>query len=175
MNYPQVDRASVTAFWIGIKILTFIAFNDATNPQVRKAAGMFLYCLKQTAKRITGDESNCHYRRIVEDEEFYKHWLFPRFERFYNRRGWAVDGTISGTSSGRSAGSSTRTGGAPGRKKRAPRRLCLPFRLKSGHRSKEFSGSGSLESRRQPEKKHVDLTQPQVGPASCLFRSLRLL
>lgn len=140
------------------------AVNDATLTQVRKAAGMFLYCLKQAARRITADEGNCHFQRIAEDEEFYKEWLFPRFERFYKRRGWAFDGgiTIGGTSSGRSAESAARIDGPPGGTKGASHRFCLPFRLKSGQRSRE--PPGFLKPRRQPRKPKVDVPQPQVGP-----------
>lgn len=158
----QVARACGGSLWTFTELLT--AFND-TLTQVRKAAGMFLYCLKQTARRITADEGNCHFQRIAEDEEFYKHWLFPRFERFYNRRGWAVDGgiTIDGTS-GRSVESAARIGGPPGRTKGGSRRLCLPFRLKSGQRSRE--PPGFVKPRRQPQKPNVDVPQPQVGPTS---------
>ena len=64
----QVARACGGSLWTFTELLT--AFND-TLTQVRKAAGMFLYCLKQTARRITADEGNCHFQRIAEDEEFY--------------------------------------------------------------------------------------------------------
>ena len=141
------------------------ARNVATLTQVRKAAGMFLYCLKQAARRITADEGNCHFQRIAEDEEFYKHWLFPRFERFYNRRGWAVDDAmaIGGTSSGRSVESAARIGGPHGGTKGASHRSCLPFRLKSAQRSREPPGFS--KPRRKPQKPK-DVPQPQVGSTS---------
>ena len=51
---------------------------------------MFLYYLREAAKRIPVDESNCHRERILQDEEFYKNWLVPRIERFYREKGWAL-------------------------------------------------------------------------------------
>eukprot|EP00752_Nemacystus_decipiens_P006518 g5870.t1 len=123
--------------------------------EVRKMAGMFLYCLKQAAKPISTDESNCHRRRIEEDETFYKNWLVPRFERFYRQQGWAVgDGLGVIESGGGSLHSSNKN------KRATSRRSCSPFGRKPGPRVKRALKRLRLTRRR--DRPPVDEPRPQV-------------
>ena len=119
-------------------------------------AGMLLYCLKQAAKPISTDESNCHRRRIEEDEAFYKNWLFPRFERFYRQQGWAVGERLGVVEpAGGSSDPSNKT------KKAKSRRSCSPFGRKPGPRVKRALKRLKLTRRRdQPPE---DVIHPQVG------------
>lgn len=72
------------------------------HPQLRKVAGMLLFCMQQTAGKITTDEDSWHRTRILEDEEFYARWLYPRIERFYRKMGWTFDDGLAreGSSAG---------------------------------------------------------------------------
>lgn len=128
-------------------------------------AGMFLYCLKQTAKSIGADESNSHRRRIEEDQEFYRNWLFPRFERFYRQQGWEIgDGfAAEGTAARQAVGP---VGGPlnPSEKSRKKsRRSCSPFRRNAGPRVKHVLKR--LRFRRRQDQPPVDVLNPQVGTA----------
>lgn len=127
--------------------------------QVRKMAGMLLYCLKQAAKPISTDENNCHRRRIEEDEAFYKNWLFPRFEQFYRQQGWAVgDGLGVIEPAGGSLGPSKTT------KKTKSRRPCSPFGRKPGPRVKR--ALKRLKFTRRRDQPPADKLRPQVGTAA---------
>lgn len=133
-------------------------------------AGMLLYCLKQTAKCIGTDESNCHRRRIEEDEAFYKNWLFPRLERFYRQQGWAIgDGLAAEGTAGRQA--SEPAGGGPwnppNKTKTKSRRSCSPFGRKPGSQLKQ--AFKRLKFTRRRDQPPVDVLHPQVGGHSVQF------
>eukprot|EP00903_Cladosiphon_okamuranus_P008725 g8357.t1 len=165
-------RMDVKAFKAKIEILsptsarTSIVANvdpNAPVPQalvnfvVRKMAGMFLYCLKQAAKPISTDESNCHRRRIEEDQGFYKDWLLPRFERFYRQKGWAIgdDLAAAGATSARgSLNPSNKT------KKSKSSRSCSPFGRKPGPRVKR--ALKRLKFTRRRDQPPADVHAPQV-------------
>ncbi|CAM9200624.1 unnamed protein product [Ectocarpus fasciculatus] len=171
VEVPQVKgwrhaRMDVRAFRAKIEVLsptsarTSIVANvdpKAPVPQsvvnfvVRKMAGMFLYCLKQTAKCIRTDEGNCHRRRIVEDKGFYKEWLFPRFERFYRRQGWTVDEDLSGGDPASKLIDEPTGGGAwcpNGKTISISHGTCTPFRRKAGSQLK--SSFKRLKTARRP-------------------------
>lgn len=118
--------------------------------QVRKMAGVFLYCLKQAAKPISTDESNCHRRRIEEDQEFYKNWLFPRLEQFYRQQGWPIGDALAaeGTASSGSSNPSNK-------KKKKSRRSCPSVK-------RVFKRLKFTRRRDQPP---VDVLHPRVGAA----------
>lgn len=118
---------------------------------------MFLYCLREAAKRIPVDENNDLRERILQDKEFYEDWLAPRIERFYKEKGWPFNDVlqrgsdIHGTSGPivRSPDATVVSGAC-----------CLPFGMKACRRIK------SLRARKRSGARHVDTTceapQPQV-------------
>lgn len=118
-------------------------------------AGMFLYCLKQSAKGISADEDNCHRRRIEEDEEFYKNWLFPRLEQFYRQQGWPIgDGlALDGAATGLTLNS--------GKTKKKSRLSCSPFGRKPGSRVKR--ALKRLRFTRRQGQPPEDVLDRQVG------------
>lgn len=128
-------------------------------------AGMFLYCLKQTAKSIGADENNCHRRRIEEDEAFYNDWLFPRFERFYRQKGWAIgDGlAVEGTARRQVVEPADGQLNSSSKTKAKSRRSCSPFGRKSGSRVKH--ALKRLKFTRRRDQPPVDELHPQVGAA----------
>lgn len=133
-------------------------------------AGMFLYCLKQTAKCIRTDEGNCHRRRIVEDKGFYKEWLYPRFERFYRRQGWTVDEELGGGEpASKLIDEPTGTGGGgwcPNDKTMSiSHGTCTPFRRKAGSQLK--NSFKRLKTARRPRPTDTaEAPPPQVGTRS---------
>ncbi|CAM9124452.1 unnamed protein product [Choristocarpus tenellus] len=58
------------------------------NYVMKRGAGMLLYFLVKAAKRINSEDNNPHWHRIREDVEFYRDWLIPRFEYYYEKKGW---------------------------------------------------------------------------------------
>lgn len=128
---------------------------------------MFLYYLKQTAGCIGTDESNCHRQRILNDEAFYKSWLFPRFERFYRQQGWSVGSTITtdGTTSTRADEPASQQSCPPDKTKSTSYRPSTSFRRKSGPRLKHALKHLKLNRRRRKQKscESVSVLQPPVG------------
>lgn len=135
-----------------------------TMHQVRKVAGMFLYCLKQTAKCIGTDERNCHRKRIKEDETFYSHWLFPRFERFYRQQGWSVgdEFEVEGTASSSGVESAGGFWWPWGNSNLASPPSCKPFGLRARSRLKHAIRR-LKPTRRREDLQPVEPPQPQVG------------
>lgn len=133
---------------------------------------MFLYCLTQTAKAISTDESNSHRKRIREDEAFYKNWLFPRFERFYVQQGWPVGDNLSSSSEESTAAKRERDDADPSdghwcpsvKRKAASRLSCAPFGRKTGTRLRHAIKRLKPTRRRgEGAASPVEEVQPQVG------------
>lgn len=136
---------------------------------------MFLYCLKQAARRISTDESNHHRHRIAEDADFYEHWLVPRIERFYKKRGWSVDDACAtgGFEAKKGAPQSSHRLACPPKKfPRTSSRFCGPLRTKVHQRIKH--SLGCLKRRRRRDKAVTEVVQPQVrAPLAGVYRLLR--
>lgn len=152
----------VTAFllthWLCHEVLTchtHVPLTMCCLLQVRKVAGMFLYCLQQAAKGIRADDENPHRKRILEDEEFYQNWLYPRFKRFYSQRGWRFDSGIAAKSSVSSQLAECKTTGKSSR-------LCVPFRMKARRKGKLFFWQ-TKRKQRQDDKGITEVPQPPVG------------
>lgn len=122
---------------------------------------MFLYCLKQAARRINGDERNEHRQRILGDK-FYEHWLYPRFERFYGQRGWAFDGGIleGRNTSRKSTDSGHELSGASQIKEKTSGRSCVPRGLTTALRRKRSLRAKS--ERAEGPGKTADIRPPKV-------------
>ncbi|CAM9107328.1 unnamed protein product [Discosporangium mesarthrocarpum] len=119
VDFPETKgwnhaRMSVPGFKARIEILTptsastsIVANLDpkaplpqsAINFIMKRVAGMLLYFLVKAAKRISSEKNNPHWHRIREDVEFYRDWLGPRFEYYYEKKGWDFVAPIAFTGS----------------------------------------------------------------------------
>lgn len=142
--------------------------------QLRKVAGMFLYCLTQAARRITANENNHHRLRILEDEEFYKHWLYPRIQQFYHSRGWSFDDgftAVERTSSRRAAEPSRGRSSTSVKSVLEPRRFWGRFRFQASQRIKR--SLRHFRKTQQQDSGAIDTSQPEVYIIIvCMLRTL---
>lgn len=138
---------------------------NALPPQLRKVAGMLLYCLQQTARRISTDQDSRHRRRILEDDEFYARWLYPRIERFYRKMGWAIDDDL--VREGHSARQEDHPIDLQGSKTAVASGACCTPQSRRGNGIKV--AFGRLLKRKRVTRKPTETAQPQVGGGNANF------
>lgn len=155
-----------------------LLFSPATHPaanappqQMRKVAGMLLYCLQQTARRISTDQDSRHRKRILEDEEFYARWLYPRIERFYRKMGWPID--IGLVREGHSACQEDHPLDRYGSKTTVASGACCTPKGRRGSSIKV--AFGRLLKRKRAARKPTENAQPQVGEVCKIRESFGML
>lgn len=118
---------------------------------------MFLYCLREAAKRIPVEENNNLRERILQDKEFYEDWLAPRIERFYKEKGWPFDDVLQrGTDIHGTATPIVRSPDVAV----VSDSCCLPFGMKACRRIKSF------RARKKSDARHVDGDTMYEAPQS---------
>lgn len=50
------------------------------NFLIRNLAGIILYLLQQQSLKVQNNIDCTHAKRIIEDVQFYKNWLLPKFK-----------------------------------------------------------------------------------------------